>query len=379
MRTWLTILGIGVGIGAILFLVSLGYGLQRVLLEKITTSKALLSLDVASGESELVVLDEERLEEIANIPGVSKISPTINIPGQLTLGELTGDVALMGIRPDYFELSVMEAAYGDLFVARNRVVLSKAALKLFNVNPLESLGKEVGLTLFFPLTNEEGTTEVRVISKKEKYYISGITPDENVAYAFFPLGAIKDFDIQKYSGAKVVVDSEDYLEPVRAEIVKKGFLVSALSDTVKQANKIFRAIQIALALFGVVALLVAAIGMFNTMTIALLERTHEIGIMKAIGATSRDTWKMFLVESLIIGVLGGVAGIAIGFIGIFIFSQGINLVARGLGGQTVRLFYTPTWFIVFIFVFSSLVGFLTGLYPARRAAKLNPLDALRYK
>lgn len=138
-------------------------------------------------------------------------------------------------------------------------------------------------------------------------------------------------------------------------------------------------INIILLVFGAVALFVSAIGMFNTMTIALLERAQEIGIMKALGASRQDIRKLFLAESIIIGFLGGMFGIIIGYIGIHAVNTGVNALAKSMGGQMFDLFYIPASFIIFILVFSTAVGLLTGLYPAKRAAELNPLEALRYK
>ena len=135
-----------------------------------------------------------------------------------------------------------------------------------------------------------------------------------------------------------------------------GFSVSALSDTVEQANKIFRAIQIVLALFGFGALIVAVIGMVNTMTITLLERINEIGIMKVIGASDKDVKKLFLTESVIIGTLGGMSGLAVGFLGAKLFNLGVNILAQTLGGESINLFAFPIWFLTTIIVFSSIVG-----------------------
>jgi len=138
-------------------------------------------------------------------------------------------------------------------------------------------------------------------------------------------------------------------------------------------------VQIVLSFFGAVALMVSAIGMFNTMTIALLERTQEIGIMKSLGASNGDIKKTFLVEAVLIGFLGGVSGILTGIGASEIFNFGVNKLAGSFGGDKVDLFYIPIEFMLMILVFSTTVGLMTGFYPARRAAKLNPLDALRYK
>jgi putative ABC transport system permease protein len=175
-----------------------------------------------------------------------------------------------------------------------------------------------------------------------------------------------------------VKDSKN-LVPVQDEIIAKGFTVTALSKTVEQANKIFQGIQAVLAVFGGIALTVSAIGMFNTMTVTLLERTAEIGVMRTIGASSLDIVVLFVAEAVIVGLLGGVVGILLG-VGIGVIVNGfLGAVASKFGGEAVGIFRYPAPFLLFIATFSGAVGFLTGLFPARRAAKINPLDAIRYK
>jgi len=115
------------------------------------------------------------------------------------------------------------------------------------------------------------------------------------------------------------------------------------------------------------------------MTISLLERTNEIGIMRAIGASPSDVMWLFLGESLMIGFLGGLSGIILGVAVSQLFQMIINLLSRSLGGEALNLFSYPLWFMLFIIVLSTSVGLIGGFFPARRSAKLNPLDALRYK
>jgi putative ABC transport system permease protein len=185
--------------------------------------------------------------------------------------------------------------------------------------------------------------------------------------------------INEYNQLKVKVDSADNMEAIRNSIIDEGFLVSSLSDTIDQANKIFNVIKIILALFGLVALIVSAIGMFNTMTIALLERINEVGIMRALGISKKDIRKIFLFESVIMGFLGGIGGIFIGYVGGEIANFGVNIMANSFGGNSLDIFYNPPWFIAFILVFSIVIGFITGVYPSITASRLNPLTALRYK
>ena len=185
--------------------------------------------------------------------------------------------------------------------------------------------------------------------------------------------------VERYNFAKVKVTSDQKIAEVRESLINSGFLVSSLSDIVNQANKIFGAIQVTLGIFGIFALVVAAIGLINTMTISLLERTNEIGIMRAIGAAPRDIRRIFLAESIMIGFVGGISGIFLGFIASESLNWGFNILAKSFGGVSTRLFAYPIWFIFFIIVVSTAVGLVGGLWPARRAEKMNPLEALRYK
>jgi ABC-type antimicrobial peptide transport system permease subunit len=316
LRTLLTILGISVGIGTILFLVSLGYGLQQVLISQITTSDAMLSMDIMTDSSSPVRLDKENIKKIESLSGIAEISPMFSTGAQMKVGDLTGDILVNLSNASFLRLSGMKVSKGDVFKEdnENKIIISTAGLLLFNLDPDSALGKKARFNLFIPKKNENGevTEDLEVKYVEKEFEIGGIIDDGVSSYAFLALGAIEDLDIPYYSHVKVKVKEQKLIEPVRGEIIGFGFIVTALSDTITDANRIFNAIQMILSVFGAVALLVSAIGMFNTMTIALLERTQEIGIMKALGAARRDIWKMFLAESVIIGFLGGLGGILIG-------------------------------------------------------------------
>jgi len=381
MRTFLTVLGVGVGIGTVLFLVSFGYGLQNAVLSKITTTDALLSLDVTPGVADLITLTQKDVQEISQISDVDEVSPVINLSAQLTVGDLTGDGLVYAINNSFFRLNGISVDYGQIINSDEdyTAVISSAGVQLFNLTPEQIIGKEISLMLFVPKMSEDGFDEIEAIKREKKYKIVGVINDENANYIFMPSQTISDLGIKKYDQLKVKVSANEQIERVRNEIIEKGFLVSSLSDTIEQANKIFRIIQVILALFGLVALMVSAIGMFNTMTIALLERINEIGIMRAIGISKKDVRQLFLLESVMMGFLGGIGGVIIGYATGEIANIGINMLAKTFGGQSLDLFYCPMWFVIFIIIFSTVIGFITGIYPSLKASKLNPLTALRYK
>lgn len=382
-RTLLTILGMGVGIGAILFLVSFGYGLQKTLLERITTSESLLTLDVTESKSALVRLDKTVLEKIEKTEGVVEISPAFYISAQGKVNELMSDLVVMGVKPSFLRLGGFRTNKGESLNDENLegVVVSSSISQVFNKNVDEIIGQEITFTFFLP--DEASSAETlqnkfeKVVSEK-KYKIMGmIEGDENVIY--INASTLEDLKIRNFTQLKVKCANNEKLGQIRDEILSQGFLVSSLSDTVEQANQVFRVVQLVLMLFGIIALIVSAIGMFNTMTIALLERTEEIGIMKAIGASNWSISWMFLMEASIMGFLGGLGGVVLGLVGGKAFNLLINFIAERMGGQAVNLFYSPIWFIGVVISFAAIVGLLTGLVPALRASKINPLEALRYK
>ena len=387
-RTLLTVLGMSIGIGAILFLVSLGYGLQKTLLERITTSDSILTLDIAEAKAGTVMLNRNMIKTIEALPGVEEVSPAFQVTTQGHMDGLSADLVTLGSKASFLKLGGVKPLIGELLSDNNEngIVISSAIAEVFGRPAPEMIGKEITFSFFVPTSSEgnlpvsqdQAQTNLNRIDSNKRFTVIGVVEgQDNVVY--LNALALADLNIDRYGQAKVKCRNSNEMILVRDKILGLGLLVSSLSDTVDQANQIFRIVQLILMLFGIIALIVSAIGMFNTMTITLLERTEEIGIMKSIGASDGGISVMFFMESAIMGFLGGIAGVLIGWSGGTFFNFVINIVATRLGGQSVSLFYSPLWFVISIIIFSTFVGFLTGFVPARRASKIDPLDALRYK
>jgi putative ABC transport system permease protein len=382
-RTLLTILGMGVGIGAILFLVSLGYGLQKTLLEKITTSDSLLTLDVTEAKSDAVSLNKEKVEEIKQIEGVVEVSESFSLPAQSQLGDLSADLVVIGTQPTFLRLGGLKIDKGSSLSDNKRegIVITASVVKLFGEDNESVIGKKMKFSFFQEKKNQSAdveSKEMEKVSSDTEYEVIGVIQgDEGAVY--INSDTLTNLNVPNYNQIKVKCATNEKMDSVRDKIMEQGFIVSSLSDTVEQANQIFRIIQIILMCFGIIALVVSAIGMFNTMTIALLERTNELGIMKSIGASNFSVYMMFVMESAIMGFFGGFGGVLLGFIEGKVFNFLVNLIASRLGGQPVNLFYSPAWFVFLIIAFAAFVGLATGFVPARRASKIDPLDALRYK
>ena len=221
--------------------------------------------------------------------------------------------------------------------------------------------------------------EGKVTTKETEYRILGVINDDSTPYFYVPLVDLRRAGVNNFSQLRVMVKSEKDLAAVRKEIETIGFRTSSTADTVAQIEKLFRNIRILLATLGLVALAVAVLGMFNTLTVSLLERTREIGGMKAMGMVSREVRDLFLAEAMIMGLSGGIGGIIFGWGAGKIFSLIISSIAVFKGQGFLDLTYVPMFFVVFIIIASFLVGIFTGLYPSRRATKISALNALRYE
>lgn len=376
-RTLLTILGMGVGMAAILFLVALGYGIQREMLNTITTADSLLSLDAfpqKSGE----YISRETSEEIKSIEGVAVVSPVFTSKIQAKYGTVASDTEAWVIDKNFLGFNGTRIANGSGINDENEegIVISTTFAKLFNKSPSDMIGENFKFSIFF---SENGSEKSKLIDIDKDYKVIGtVDSKENIVYMNgASLAGI--VPISRYSQLKIKCQTNLDIEKVKSKIGEMGFYVSSVSDTVKQMDRFFAIVRVILGFFGMIALLVSSIGMFNTMTVALLERTEEIGIMKAIGAYNGDILAMFVTESTIMGFLGGVCGIILGFLGANAFNLIVNLIAKNMGGSSISLFSFPIWFLGFIVVSSTIVGFFTGIIPAKRASSTDPLDALRYK
>ncbi|HBR71739.1 MAG TPA: hypothetical protein DEA27_02945, partial [Candidatus Moranbacteria bacterium] len=280
-RTLLTVLGMSIGIAAILFLVSLGEGLRSTLLERITTSDSLLTLDISEAKSGIISLNREIIKKLEEMPGVEEVSPAFQINAQGHIEDLSADLVTFGTKPSFLKLGGYKASKGNLLndTDPNGIIINSAVAQLFGKTTDDLMGKEMTFTFFVPKSEDvEGNLQsnFELVKDEKKYKIIGVIEGEdNVVY--INSSSLEYLNIEKYGQVKVKSRNTTEMNVIRDSILEQGLLVSSLSDTVDQANQIFSVVRIILMLFGTIALVVSAIGMFNTMTITLLERTEEIG------------------------------------------------------------------------------------------------------
>jgi len=370
-RTILTILALGVGIGAIVFLVSLGFGLHRLVLDRVISLEAMTVIDVTKGASLLLKMDEGTLKTFRDIPHVKTVSPSLNVPAQVILEDTATDVACYAIDPSLLDLEGLRIISGKNIKEEKEMLLSSGALDLLGKTKGEIVDKEVDLRLFIHALGEERRTE------EVKVKVKGVIEDTE-SLAYIPLSLASSLGLENYNLVHLKVEAEKFMPEIRSQVESLGFATASVRDTVEQIDRIFAIFQWVVAVLGLLATFIAAMGAFNTLTVSLLERTREIGMMRALGTSRRDIYKMFLTDAFILGILGGGVGLGLGYGAGELCNFIVNRLALGFGGEIVDIFYSPLGFLGIILGFSVLLSFLTGFYPARRASRIEPLEVLRY-
>ncbi len=422
-RVALTAIGVVIGTAAVVLLVSLAIGLQQNATSQLWGIDDLTRIDVSPGYSEgpvisgrggLVATSElgggmqvknltpAAIDEIASLPGVEHVIPRDYLWGGGTMryGRLENYPSIMGVGTNDLSVFGYQLREGSLQLERGTAVIGhwiaqnwydpKARPGDGQPEQPDLVGKTVTVTLM--KWAEDGT----MIEKKVQVRVVGILAeqrseadgwmfmrlDDVTAYNEWFQGKRINRNKDGYPMLVVKASDPDKVIEVAEQINNMGFMASTPQSVVEGINSFFTVLQITFGGVGAIALLVAAIGIANTMTMAILERTREIGLMKAIGATNRDVLTIFLGESAGIGFIGGLGGIAIGWVG----GELLNILARtylssqpsyGMGGQLTAS--TPTWLLLFALVFATLVGLISGLYPSVRAATLVPVTALKYE
>lgn len=381
LRSSLTIGGVAIGIGFIIFLLSLGFGLERLITSQVTNVGALQILDVSPGKSKIVKLNDETIEKFKDLGSLGEISPSASMAGKIDYKTSTTDGVIYGKNLDYLTLEDTRILAGKKYSSDNakETLLNVTALKQLGVKDYEkALGENITLTIVIPselLKSGEEKSEER----KEDYKVVGIVDNESSPYVYVPLKSLVKMDLVNYNKVKARVQDKTQIDIAKKQLENLGFKVVSIKDTVSEIAKFFTIFKFILVGFGVIAMIVASLGMFNTLTISLLEKTREIGLMKALGTANKDINLIFLTQALNIGIIGGTVGTTVGYASGTVINFLIYRMAIRTGNEPVALFYTPPIIIFLVLLFSVAISFLTGVYPSRRASKISALNALRYE
>jgi putative ABC transport system permease protein len=382
-RTLITILGVGVGIGFITFLLSLGYGLENLVVGEIAEIEEMRQISVNPIVGSEVVLDEEKYEMISSMDGVLDSTSLINVATTVFYADSQTDVVAYGVDSDYLDITRSTFIKGETFnVTENEIVIEKEVLSILGIEEEEIIGKTLEIE-FIPVDQEKEQASEEdvqgVYENRIKYNVVGIIAKDSGPVIFFPIEQAQNLGIEDYSEVLVGIDENVDMATLRRDIETLGMETSSVMDTVTEIEKFFKYLRIGLTVVGAIAFLIAVLGMINTLTVSLMERTREVGLLKSIGMKSEEVRKLFITESMLIAFFGGVSGVLMGGFWGLISSLVLSSLSISQGGDYLAISKIPILLIVGIVFVSVLIGFLTGLYPSRRAVKMSPLDALRYE
>jgi putative ABC transport system permease protein len=241
-----------------------------------------------------------------------------------------------------------------------------------------------------------------VVPRERKLRIVAITDQDpdgmrgaSGARVFLPLQMVENLHVMLPSGLRnsepnfsnattypslsVRVKSPDKVESVQDAIRRMGYNTFSILDATRSLRRFFAVLDLFLGIFGSLALAVAALGIVNTLVMAILERRREIGIMKAIGASDGDVKKLFLAEAAVMGLFGGTLGVVLGWSIGRLINAGTNVYLHRQNLPSENLWAVPWWLVAGAIAFAIVISMVSGLYPAARAARLDPVQALRYE
>jgi len=383
LRSFLTIGGVAIGIGIITVLICLGFGVQRMVVSEVTKNNAIDVVDISNRNLEnFVILSDENIEKLHNVEGVQKVAAVMETGGKVYWADSQTDTIIYGTDMEYLEMANVKFASGNIEECgpeSGTAALSVRLAKLLGFSdPSEAIGKEMEFDM---VLSSDIVTDLQkeTTSEKGTLKVVGIINDDQNTYLYLPLPFLKNkFGITGAQAGKVKVDIGK-VSNIRSQVEQMGFVTESVTDLVNDINSFFTIIRVAMIVLGTIIMSISAMGMLNTLSVSLLQRTKEVGILKALGAKRKDIFKMFVLEAAIISFLGGALGFFGGYGTAYAINIAFNIIAVRSGHSTLNFVYIPYYFVVAIVVFILFLGLVTGLMPARRAARIHALDALRYE
>jgi putative ABC transport system permease protein len=441
-RNSLTTIGISVGVASLVAMLSLGIGLQQLASRRLQKS-GLFDTVVASSRRDLrnfretreegpapaesPALDEAARKKIEELPGVVEAYPDIRFATDLRFEDKPHLTMVAGVpfsaKSNNDAFDGMQGSFFSSEAAAEVILQKSFAEELLGIKPKAGsddtniaelakplLGKELVMRYAErsappAAPSEAGSGELAngaaysVVSRQQALKIVGVTdldPDSMRGTArarvFLPLKLAQDLHVMQsglrdtapsdqptYASLSVRVGNPNQVPAVEDAIKKMGFSAFSLVDATRSMRQFFAVLDGFLAIFGSLALAVASIGIVNTLVMAILERRREIGIMKALGASDADVRGLFFAEAGAMGLVGGAVGVSLGWAIGRLINFGTNIYLERQHFPPAQIWSVPLWLVLGAIAFSMIVSLLSGLYPAARAARLDPVQALRYE
>lgn len=413
-RVLMPALGVVVGTAAVVVLISLGAGLQRQALHslgsralelritggvEVTGNSASPEGGSPAGPASKIV-DAAVLDRVEALPGVTKIvvaepviAPLDVVSGRMCVRALR----VVGVHPEDLAYLGGEVRAGTLELRRGQALIGSRVPEILarSVHQRETDPGEpdlVGelLTLFLSRRSDDGM----LMEKTVRLEVAGVLAPRGSGHDFtiyIPLREALELNTwffaqrrdparQGYLDVLVKADDVRNVDTIERQLANMGLRVFSDREYTESIGAYFTELQAVLGGIAAISLLVSAFSIANTMLMAIVERTREIGLMKAIGASNRDVMAVFLGEAGSIGLVGGLMGVlaGLGINGLLNLTGGnAELLEQMFGSGTTLRAFTPAWLPVFSVGFAVVVGIASGIYPARRAAQMSPIDALK--
>ena len=440
LRNGLTTVGISVGVASLVAMLSLGVGLQQLATRRLAGSGMFDTVFVTSRQDfrdydedkkdqnpqNAPVIDDTAREKMTKLRYVTEVEPEIRVMGEIVYGGQTHFGFVTGLATSARENEAFDNMQGKYFSGPDVpevILMNDFAKELEPQNPRSLIGKEVTLrygehqplaadsggTGGLQISGEQGASGganddaygFSVVRKTQPLKVVGIIDEEpygglrtvSRGRIFLPVGLTEKLNIAEFSDMRsslrghgrtymtvtVRVKDPAKVSQVQNEIKQMGFRTFSILDATKSLRRFFTVLDLFLGIFGSLALAVATLAIINTLVMAVLERRREIGVMKAIGASDGDVKRLFFAEAGAMGFFGGLLGIALGFAIGKAINVGTGIYLRNHQLPAEPVWILPPWLIGAAIVFSIVVSLLAGLYPAGRAAKLDPVQTLKYE
>jgi putative ABC transport system permease protein len=437
LRNSLTTLGVAVGVASLVAMLSLGVGLQTLASQRLTRSRLFDAVFVTSQrdfrgarrgpqadstpKKESRALDEKARQQLEKLSDVTEVYPQIRFVTDVRYAGKSETTSVLGLPDSSRSSGAFEGMTGAYFSSptADEAILQIEFAKELTEQPPSLVGKD--LTLRYAeraaLSKDAGGDSsfpgsmlgpampagISIVPREKSLRIVGVIESDpsagfggfGGARVYLPLITAEQLHVAQpddlqafltgnpakpaYTVLTVRVHSPNDVPQVEAAIKQMGFTTFSLLDATKSLRLVFTVFDLLLGLFGSLALTVASLGIINTLVMAILERRHEIGILKALGATDRDVRSLFFAEAGAMGLFGGVFGVAFGWLIGRALTWGTTIYLHRQNLPGVKISYVPWWLALGAAGFSIVVSLAAGLYPAGRAARLNPVEALRYK
>ena len=387
-RSVLTLLGIAIGIMAIISLMALGEGMQQAITGELsslsdviivsTGGNIMSSFGGGQGGSTGEYFTERDIADIERIQGVKQVSAQLSgsalaeYNGKTTIVSLTGmDIEVMKLQ--YASQKLEAGAFlndGD----QNKIMIGYGiAHNTFDADisvggRIKINGQKFFVTGIFGKQGMGGVSSDSIVLMSTRDF-KALTGQNNMSMIYLRVFNVNDAE-------SIAVSIENTINENHG---KKDFVTATtMTSILETVQTIIGILQLVLVAIASIALVVASIGIMNTMMTSVMERTREIGIMKAIGATNKDIMSIFIIEGMLVSTIGGILGIILGVFG----SQALTMILNGfmsMGGSTQLTPIITIMSVVLAVAVSLIVGVLSSLYPAWKAARMSPIEAVRYE